>query len=409
MTEETQKADKFLLRTERERQQLSQESIATQLNLSVETVDSLESGEFSNLPPPTFTRGYLRAYAKLLGMDDGDVMAVYNEYAPTDPDLTPFNQVVKDTKSSHPAVRWATLSIVVVIFTLLVFWWIGPPYGTDDTNEFEPLAEQTVVEPRSEIPAPAVISEPLFEGESSSQIEGDTVQSDTVQVPTATTDGLAAESVPVQSEEVQSVRLASEVLESEDILNEAVASVEVQIEPEPAQNESVQSEAIQIDRDNVLVDTGQAQQQNEPPISQVSESEKVETGATVAPTAGSEGSERRRTVAVTGESAVGVMAAIGADAGELIVVGDDELQINAEAESWVEIIDANGVRLMYDMLAKNRDRKLRGTAPFKVFLGNTPGISMTMNGVTVATPRYNSISNTSRFYVDADGSQRRQR
>ena len=159
MTEEEQKAARCQLRTERERQQLSQESIATQLNLSLKTVNLLESNEFSSLPPPTFTRGYLRAYAKLLGIDDGDLMEVYNEYAPADPNLGTTNHVVKDTKSSHPAVRWATLSIVVVISTLLVFWWIGPRYGIDDASEFEMLSDQAVDEPRSETPAPLEIAD----------------------------------------------------------------------------------------------------------------------------------------------------------------------------------------------------------------------------------------------------------
>ena len=411
MTEEEQKAARCQLRTERERQQLSQESIATQLNLSLKTVNLLESNEFSSLPPPTFTRGYLRAYAKLLGIDDGDLMEVYNEYAPADPNLGTTNHVVKDTKSSHPAVRWATLSIVVVISTLLVFWWIGPRYGIDDASEFEMLSDQAVDEPRSETPAPLEIAEPRFEGESTSQSEGDTVQSDGAQVSTAAANDVTAEPVLIQSEDV-----ASEDAQSEDVASEDVASEDVQsetVQSETVQSETVQSETVQIDRKDVLADTEQAQQQNEPPIGQMSESEEVESGPTVATIAGSEISgisEGRRTVAVTSDSALGdIMAVIAADTGELMVAGDDELQIQADAESWVEVIDANGVRLMYDMLTKNLDRKLRGTAPFKVFLGNTPGISMTMNGITVATPKYNSISNTSRFFVDADGSQRRQR
>ena len=44
--------------------------VAANLNLDVDVVRALESGDYAGLPEPAFIRGYLRAYARLMEMDD---------------------------------------------------------------------------------------------------------------------------------------------------------------------------------------------------------------------------------------------------------------------------------------------------------------------------------------------------
>ncbi len=60
-----------LVRAGRESRKLSQQDIADTLNLTLRVVDDIEAENWTRLPPPAFTRGYLRAYARLLDTRSG--------------------------------------------------------------------------------------------------------------------------------------------------------------------------------------------------------------------------------------------------------------------------------------------------------------------------------------------------
>jgi len=59
----------------REQQQLKIESVATDLHLRPEVVRALESGDQARLPSQPFVRGYVKSYARLLGLDEVALLA----------------------------------------------------------------------------------------------------------------------------------------------------------------------------------------------------------------------------------------------------------------------------------------------------------------------------------------------
>ena len=63
-----------LLSSAREEWGLSVAEVATCLNLSSATITALEQDIYDHLPGSTFARGYLRAYAKLLKLDQEKIM-----------------------------------------------------------------------------------------------------------------------------------------------------------------------------------------------------------------------------------------------------------------------------------------------------------------------------------------------
>ena len=63
------------LRNARQGYRWSVEDVAANLNLTVDVVRALESGDSEVLPGPTFVRGYLRAYARLMEIDESTVLA----------------------------------------------------------------------------------------------------------------------------------------------------------------------------------------------------------------------------------------------------------------------------------------------------------------------------------------------
>jgi cytoskeleton protein RodZ len=59
----------------RREQQREVAAVATALHLRSEVVEALERGDESGLPALTFVRGYIKAYARLLGLDEQEVLA----------------------------------------------------------------------------------------------------------------------------------------------------------------------------------------------------------------------------------------------------------------------------------------------------------------------------------------------
>jgi len=62
-------APNLRLKQAREAQNLSTADVARRLKLSVWQIEALESGQYEQLPGPTFARGFIRNYARLLNLD----------------------------------------------------------------------------------------------------------------------------------------------------------------------------------------------------------------------------------------------------------------------------------------------------------------------------------------------------
>ncbi|RTH18005.1 hypothetical protein CSW39_06155, partial [Thermus scotoductus] len=72
------------LRRAREEKGLSLKEASARLALKVKVLEALEACRFEELPEPALTRGYLRRYALLLGLDPEPLLALY-PLAPTLP------------------------------------------------------------------------------------------------------------------------------------------------------------------------------------------------------------------------------------------------------------------------------------------------------------------------------------
>ena len=66
-----------LLAAARKKQNRTVEEIADELNLSATQIRTIELDQSEGLPEPTYVRGYIRSYARLLGLDVDDVLDHY--------------------------------------------------------------------------------------------------------------------------------------------------------------------------------------------------------------------------------------------------------------------------------------------------------------------------------------------
>jgi len=73
-----------------------------------------------------------------------------------------------------------------------------------------------------------------------------------------------------------------------------------------------------------------------------------------------------------------------------------------DQDSWLEVRDADGRRLAYELGRHGTRRTITGRGPFRVSLGYWPGVSVSYGGESVSIPESARQGNTARFSVPAD-------
>ena len=111
------------LRKAREDANLTVEKVATALLLHTAIVEALEADEYDRLPAPTFVRGYLRGYARVLGLPSRPVLEMYDRQGFEPPALAPEVTESKQAHTSDAVVRLATYAVAAVLVLLVGLWW----------------------------------------------------------------------------------------------------------------------------------------------------------------------------------------------------------------------------------------------------------------------------------------------
>ena len=94
------------LSSERERQGLTQQQVAEQLNLDVSVIHWIEHDDFAALGAPVFAKGHLRRYSTLLGLPPERLLEAYEQTGthPSQPTLIPKGR--EELVPPRAAQRW---------------------------------------------------------------------------------------------------------------------------------------------------------------------------------------------------------------------------------------------------------------------------------------------------------------
>lgn len=105
------------LRREREMRGVTLQEISAATKISVRFLLALEEEEFTKLPGGIFTRSFIRAYAKYLGLDEERVLAEYHLVAQARPDVDLTRLSVTNPEARREASRAPifTLALAVVL------------------------------------------------------------------------------------------------------------------------------------------------------------------------------------------------------------------------------------------------------------------------------------------------------
>ena len=115
------------LKALRESQELDIGRVAALLHLSTDKLEALEADDYQRLPGSVFTQGYIRNYARLLGVPVEPFLKAYHQTGVDQavPPALKISQVRHEVRSSHLLVRLMTWIIVIGLVALVVVWWRG--------------------------------------------------------------------------------------------------------------------------------------------------------------------------------------------------------------------------------------------------------------------------------------------
>jgi cytoskeletal protein RodZ len=134
------------LKRERELRQVSIAELAQTTRIPVRILQQLEADEPAELPADVFVRGFLRSYARALGLDEEHVLARYlGGKAPEPPPALPPVYAPESGRRFGIAIA---LFILLILFTLALSIVLRPRHR-DTPLELSRLVSPCAVEPSS--------------------------------------------------------------------------------------------------------------------------------------------------------------------------------------------------------------------------------------------------------------------
>lgn len=151
-----------LLRAGREARGLSQQEVASRLNLRLSLVRDIEQDRFDQRTASTFTRGYLKTYAKLVGIPEELVVAAYERLGFTEVKYAEMHSFSGRTRLEANENRFRLFSWLLFIglgVGILYFIWAQPAEKpTVVTMSEQGTAEQEGIAPEQGDPQAAIQS-----------------------------------------------------------------------------------------------------------------------------------------------------------------------------------------------------------------------------------------------------------
>lgn len=359
------------LRQIREAKAMSLETAANKLRLDASVVSALEADDADRLPAPTYVRGYIRTYARLLDVPSEPLLAAYTEQGIAPPPMRAMGSVEEQTKPLLPGSwRWAVYALIglAVIAGSVAFWQGRAPEQAGDAALSPSL--------------PAAVGEAEVERYDGSgylpitPLQGPGDEDEVLDVPgdlPGDPSDAALEDEPLTEADLLDDDLADDMDEDGEFL---VAEGESDLDVLTADEED----------DFAFVPDQELPSPVDAPLDELLGD--VETIAATSPTV------------PTGEAMpepVPGAAPLPQTPGPAPTPPPTEaaakpappiLHLSLGKEAWVSIRDADGKRLVYKVLPKGTEREVTGKPPLRVVIGNAESVTVTLDGKPFDTAPY---------------------
>lgn len=148
------------LKHARETQGLSLDQVASVTRIQLKYLQALEEEQFAALPEPVFTKGFVRTYARSLGMDEQDVLQRFSEasnvyYGRGQQEHERGQLKIEEEKRGKPNRTAIVILIGVVVLGLGLYLSRQPqptPSSTPETTESPSVSSPLPTEQETETP-----------------------------------------------------------------------------------------------------------------------------------------------------------------------------------------------------------------------------------------------------------------
>lgn len=357
------------LQKARMEKKLSQVQVAEKLFLTTQIIECLDDGAFERIPKKAFIRGYIRAYARVVGLEGSELVAAYDAEVGRDDGQEGEATILMNAEDpsivKNPIFRAGAMGITVLVIVVLLVWMVMSGGQMDRSGP-----------PPSSVKATSSNAEGQIRDEASSVMTRGSSMSDE-NSPSITDRDVVPD--PEDGRAGDSAEIAEEAYDEAELDGESALSPGNQ------------------DRDPGAEDLSE---QEPSQASQSSETER-ETGD----------------VALYGEAeAPPVRSALGASVGEatpnvfrsvtdtgrfiqVIVDGEDTVVIRTTELCWVEVADATGYLLYGDLNQSGDELEVIGAAPFQILLGKASAAQVRFNGQEVDLEPHTTREFTARLTV----------
>ena len=364
---------------------ITQEQAADSLNLSVGAIKAIENDDADSLPDIVYVNGYIRSYAKLLGIASQPLIDAWRaQHVMSKDEVAPLNSSTDAAKVDAVNVRpmkmgrWA---LVALGLSALFVYFVG---FTDDAATSEPPLQaiasvSSVVEP-SDMGAQADVAEETRadevtapNGERDSTVAEITADEASLAKPvvdealggeTASEDNLSigpvAQQVTGQEEKTQETPEAeAEIAEeaTEERAQEATAETTEETTEESLQDMAAGSVAEEMNLEIIPGAIAAIESSSLAPDEEVAQ---IDADVSQA--------EPEREVATAFALP------------RLTEFGDHTIELTFSEDCWFEIRTIDGELLYADLGRSGQSRRYVGAAPFRIKLGFSPGATLAYNG-----------------------------
>ena len=407
-----------LLRQAREEKGLTIDEMSAISNLTKQTIRGIESDDYSELAGLSFVRGYLKLYAKKLGMNEATVLEPFDRWKAEDSGEPIQAAGAKGRGSNEPSAgpSKSTIAVAISVIFVLVIAGIVISYMESDESD----SDVAVVSPQNQpsdlsvINSPGPSVEPTTDQNSSTTAavtSGETIEARSDSSPQAQEPGTedASDTQPAEEPGLGATPGSQAVGEAE--VNEAANPYQLaQTEPEPlaqVENEPELEKPVEPPKAvkkaegtvKKLVAEPKTKEEAGTPVL-VSPGSLNQGGRVIAEASGLSPAPTEPLKTMQGspdqDDGLRVLSetVTGPTADQLSMGARGLLKIEFTADSWVEVRDARGRLVLADLMTPEKGVNLDTYGPIEVLVGAVSASTVTFNGETqdLKTKAYQDVA-----------------
>lgn len=324
---------------------ISLEDLSEQIRVPLKVLQQIEADDLPTNLPETFVRGYIRSYAKKVGVDEHAVLKEVETMGASKVDAMEMHSFSKRSKRKRTERRLTIISwgIVAILAIALVAWWVQ----TKGSEMFGSTGSAN-----NELPVVTATAEPTGTEENTEELQSPKAQLD------ATGEQVIAETT------------------NADVTNSTVSQAADKLTPpqtQPARESQLNAQTVeQLNSESPT--TQSAVPTQNVPTQNVATNGSESTQMTEVDTDGDTPKQQAPIVLSDAEKR------LLADNGEVDESDFIKVEFEFENDCWVEVYDAFDERIAIGNKNAGYVMTLNAQGPFRVLLGNPDGVRIWVNG-----------------------------